>query len=512
MGEWTDDVMSFMDSIDPLADPAGMALNDAEALAQFRAWRPDAMWCADTGVLITSTGLDNFNESRGDRLLYRLLMEFNEGRRLWALEQAAGARADGDAAREKAARAYAKHAAKCNTAGALGQFAKLFKARCEVPASALNARADVIGTPSGVVDMDTGAPCPEGSGARDWLVTKRTAADVAGPLWDFDPDPRWAEFIDEIMCGDAERAAYLQRALGYSCLGGNPEEAMFVAYGATTRNGKGTLLNTVAAALGDYAAAAPPGFLLASRDTGGTDDVLASMAGKRLVTISEPAEGRRLDESKVKSLTGNDPVTTSRKYGRTFTYTPEFTMWLSCNRLPTVADTSVFTSGRIRVVPFERHFAPEEQDHGLKARFMSRRGLATVLAWLLEGFAEYRERGLDEPADVRAATGAYANVGGSSVRRFLDARCKLALGARCENNALKDAYAAFCASVGEDPMGAQKMRRELESAGVSKKRSHGRDFWCGVALLPEWGMHQDAPGGAGKSAPGGREGRKIMLV
>ena len=268
----------------------------------------------------------------------------------------------------------------------------------------------------------------------------------------------------------------------------------------------------MAAALGDYAAAAPPAFLLASREAGGTDDVLASMAGKRFVTISEPAEGRRLDESKVKSLTGNDPVTTSRKYGRTFTYTPEFTMWLSCNRLPAVSDTSVFTSGRIRVIPFERHFGPDEQDTGLKARFLSARGLATVLDWLLEGFAAYRERGLDEPADVRAATMAYANVGGSTIRRFLDARCTLALGARVENNAFKEAYARFCAEVGEEPLGAQKMRRELELAGVAKKRSHGKDWWLGVGLILNLDVHRDVPGGAEIRPAGPVRGGKVMLM
>ena len=56
---------------------------------------------------------------------------------------------------------------------------------------------------------------------------------------------RWFSFIDEIMEGDKEKAAFLQRALGYSLLGVNREECMFLAYGKT-RSGKGTLFNTIA--------------------------------------------------------------------------------------------------------------------------------------------------------------------------------------------------------------------------------------------------------------------------
>ena len=54
---------------------------------------------------------------------------------------------------------------------------------------------------------------------------------------------RWERFIDEITCGDKDKADYLQRALGYSLLGTSKEECMFILHGKTTRNGK-SLENT----------------------------------------------------------------------------------------------------------------------------------------------------------------------------------------------------------------------------------------------------------------------------
>lgn len=49
---------------------------------------------------------------------------------------------------------------------------------------------------------------------------------------------RFKEFIDEIMSGDADKASYLQKALGYAISGDTRFECMFFLYGETTRNGK----------------------------------------------------------------------------------------------------------------------------------------------------------------------------------------------------------------------------------------------------------------------------------
>jgi primase_Cterm: phage/plasmid primase, P4 family, C-terminal domain len=59
----------------------------------------------------------------------------------------------------------------------------------------------------------------------------------------YDPDadcPRWHSFIKEVMCGDADLADFLQRSLGYALTGDTSQECMFILYGATSRNGKGT--------------------------------------------------------------------------------------------------------------------------------------------------------------------------------------------------------------------------------------------------------------------------------
>lgn len=61
----------------------------------------------------------------------------------------------------------------------------------------------------------------------------------------YDPNadcPRWHSFIQEVMCGDKDLADFLQRSLGYALTGDTSQECMFILYGATSRNGKGTAI------------------------------------------------------------------------------------------------------------------------------------------------------------------------------------------------------------------------------------------------------------------------------
>ena len=64
----------------------------------------------------------------------------------------------------------------------------------------------------------------------------------------YDPDAAcgaFDAFMDQITEGDRAKAAYLQTMFGYAMTGKNELEECVMLYGATTRNGKGTLTNTI---------------------------------------------------------------------------------------------------------------------------------------------------------------------------------------------------------------------------------------------------------------------------
>jgi len=92
---------------------------------------------------------------------------------------------------------------------------------------------------------------------------KHDSADFLTKMADVRYDPkarceRWEQFISEIIPNDLATADFLQRALGYSLTGETQHECMFILWGRKTRNGKGTLCESIMRIMGDYGRAVSP--------------------------------------------------------------------------------------------------------------------------------------------------------------------------------------------------------------------------------------------------------------
>ena len=275
---------------------------------------------------------------------------------------------------------------------------------------------------------------------------------------------RWEKFIKEVTQGDTDKADFLQRALGYSMLGMSNEECMFILHGKTTRNGKSTLLNTIEFILGDYAKVAPVGMICRGdrqKDAEAASPTLAGLKGKRFVTMSESNEYGKLDEEKIKQLTGGEEISARALYQSAITYKPQFTLWLSCNDLPMVTDKSIFASQRIKVVEFNRHFKPEEQDTQLKNELTSTEAMSGIFMWLVRGYIKYKENGLKMSDSLLEVVNKYEREN-DLVLQFLESRCT-----RDENTTIKakDLYNSFkiwAKSEGAPVLSARKFNSEME--------------------------------------------------
>lgn len=275
---------------------------------------------------------------------------------------------------------------------------------------------------------------------------------------------RWEKFIDEVTQGDKDKSDFLQRALGYSMLGMSNEECMFILHGKTTRNGKSTLLNTIEYMLGDYAKVAPVGMICRGdrqKDAEAASPTLAGLKGKRFVTMSESNEYGKLDEEKIKQLTGGEEISARALYQSAITFKPQFTLWLSCNDLPMVTDKSLFASERIKVIEFNRHFSQKEQDTHLKDELTSPEAMSGIFMWLVRGYIRYKERGLVMADDLKEVVSKYERDN-DLVLQFLESRCD-----RDENSTIKakDLYNSFklwAKSEGAYVLSARKFNSEME--------------------------------------------------
>ena len=160
----------------------------------------------------------------------------------------------------------------------------------------------------------------------------------------YDPEavcPRWLSFMDEVMQGDTSRSRYLQKALGYSLSGDTRMECMFILYGATSRNGKGTTMESVLRILGEYGKNADPSLLSTKfgvQSSGGPSEEIARLAGSRFVNISEPEKKITLDAALTKRLTGNDTITARYLHENSFEFRPNFKVFINTNHLPNITD------------------------------------------------------------------------------------------------------------------------------------------------------------------------------
>ena len=109
---------------------------------------------------------------------------------------------------------------------------------------------------------------------------------------------RWTQFINEIMCGDQTLIAYLQRLCGYMMFGDRGEQIIVYLQGDGA-NGKSVFIDVLSHVFGDYAASISARALI-DRASGAIPSDIASIAGKRLVTMSEFPERTPINTTTVK--------------------------------------------------------------------------------------------------------------------------------------------------------------------------------------------------------------------
>ncbi len=115
----------------------------------------------------------------------------------------------------------------------------------------------------------------------------------------------------------------------------------------------------------------------------------------------------QLDAALIKQLTGGDTITARNPYELEIQFKPKFTLVMNTNYLPFVSDITVFSSDRIHIIPFDRHFERHEQNKQLKTELLQDENLKGVFAWMVEGLRLYRKEGLEEPTRVKNALDQY---------------------------------------------------------------------------------------------------------
>jgi putative DNA primase/helicase len=235
--------------------------------------------------------------------------------------------------------------------------------------------------------------------------------------------------------------------------------------------------------LGGYAHNLPfSAFELSARSSIPND--LAGLVSKRFVTAVETNESVRLNEARVKALTGGDPITARFLYGEFFSFDPTAKFWLAFNHKPQVGDTSHGFWRRIHLIPFNARFSGTACDKNLLAKLKAE--ASGILAWAVQGCLLWQREGLRAPSSVEAATKVYREES-DPLAEFLQEHFVESTKGFVESKVFRRSYEDWAKANGEKPLNNHALSNLMRSRGFHPDRQgHERTRgWRGLRLMIE---------------------------
>jgi putative DNA primase/helicase len=329
----------------------------------------------------------------------------------------------------------------------------------------------VINTIGGVVDLRTGHMRAHNRADRMTKICTTT-------LQPGSSCPHWLSFLSDVTGGDRAQIAYLQKVFGYCLTGSTQEHALFFLYG-TGANGKSVFVNTIFTIMGDYAANAPMDTFMESRgDRHPTD--LAGLRGARFVGATETEQGRRWNESKIKEITGGDPVSARFMRQDFFTFLPNFKLVIAGNHKPAIRNIDEAMRRRLHLIPFTITVPPEKRDKQLQAKLLTERN--AIFEWGVQGCLAWQREGLIPPESVVTATKEYFEAE-DALGRWMEEKCNVARGLRSLTSELFSDWKQWADGSGEFIGTQRRFSDLLLTRGLEKWRnSAGVRGYQGIGL------------------------------
>ncbi|WP_341941737.1 phage/plasmid primase, P4 family [Microbacterium sp. LWH10-1.2] len=253
-----------------------------------------------------------------------------------------------------------------------------------VPAEKWDAHPDYLNVKNGVVHLATG---DLGKHEARFRFTKIAAARYM-------PYATHADWEMALEAVPEDVRDWLQVRYGQAATGHRTSDDVLPLQQGSGSNGKSTLVDAIADALGDHAVYVPEKVLLANPNEHPTD--LMTLHGARLAIIEELPEGRHLPTKRLKDLVGTKRMTARLMRQDFVSWDATHSLVVNTNYTPLVAETDHGTWRRLALVTFPYRFIhPSEPkllpndrhgDPGIRERMQSDRAVKeAVLSWIVEG-------------------------------------------------------------------------------------------------------------------------------
>lgn len=340
---------------------------------------------------------------------------------------------------------------------------------------------NLLNTQSGIVDLNTKEiiPCE-----RKYMLSKNTNCKI-----DKGEPVVWKKFLHDIFerpnqAETEELIDTIQMALGESLTGRTNKEHLFILYGNGS-NGKSTFIKVVNDAFGDYGTSMSSDLLISNPNANNQSNEfsLSALLGARMVSTSETAEGKRLDEVMIKRMLSGEKITAQFKYGQPFSFMPTFSPWMSTNNRPIIRATDFGTWRRIFYVPFLNTFTAKKKDVDMPKKLAAE--LPKILWWMIEGayklHTEYNDK-LPKPQCLESALSEYKKEL-DVVVAYINARCIPFKGIETEASKIYQNYKEWARDNSEHLHSESRFKQEMQKKGYSMRKDPNRGWmYIGIKL------------------------------
>jgi putative DNA primase/helicase len=194
------------------------------------------------------------------------------------------------------------------------------------------------------------------------------------------------------------------------------------------------------------------------------------LRGARLVMATETEEGRRWAESRIKALTGGDPITARFMRQDFFTFTPQFKLFIAGNHKPGLRNVDEAIRRRLHLIPFDVKIPADERDRALAEKLKAE--WPGILAWAIEGCRHWQRNGLAPPHAVTKATDEYLEAE-DAMGQWLAECCEQGPYRWASRADLFASWRQWAERVGEYVLPLKRFLQALETRGFVGARKHG---------------------------------------
>ncbi|MDR6868754.1 putative DNA primase/helicase [Microbacterium resistens] len=443
-------------------------------------------YTSEAGFLLLEDGVWRIDDRQSVRthaqavadVVKRLAREANSAK------EAGGTDEERDRAKARAGR-FTRYSQHVQTSRGIDSMLRELQAVEGVPSSIndFDQHPDLLAVNNGVIDLRAGELRPHDPGlllSRKVSLTYHAEAKA----------PRWEAFLAEVFPRDRAMPDFMRRLIGYGITGHTTEQC-FVIHLGKGANGKSVFTDTLTEVFREITTTTPFS-TFESKPSGGIPNDLAALKGARLVMASEGEQGKRMAEAMLKRVTGRDLIAARFMRQEFFEFRPAFLLQMGTNFEPQFRGQDEGLWRRVKLVNWERWFAPHERDARLGDKLLEE--AEGILAWAVRGSVEWYANGLGDPATVREASKQYRDTS-DILQGFLPGVFELA----DEEHKVKgaDLWAAFQSWAEEENLrdlqgwSRRAFYGALKERGIHVRKEAVGQVFVGVKRTPRVSAHPE---------------------